>query len=170
MPSSRFWMRHLPETHPRVRHRQSHRLGVMGATLVWLMEPPCRMRTKTPQRFDPPDPVPDADVVGRFRAGQNRLRDFISRCQGRQLERTSIVSPFNASVRYSVYAALRILAAHQRRHLWQARRVREVNLLPLRTPLRGLSADPRALRFFFPRQVKKTSPGGTHPSSWNAHR
>jgi hypothetical protein len=36
-----------------------------------------------------------------------------------------VTSPFNASLRYSAYSALHILAAHERRHLWQAERVRD---------------------------------------------
>ena len=101
-----------------------YRLDPVGALLVWLMEPPYRMRTRTSPRFHPPD-LPSADEIAeRFSAAQGRLRDLVGRCEMKPLDRAKIVSPFNASVRYSPYAALRILAAHQRRHLWQASRVR----------------------------------------------
>jgi hypothetical protein len=32
------------------------------------------------------------------------------------------VSPFNAHVKYNVYAAFCVLLAHEQRHLWQAER------------------------------------------------
>jgi hypothetical protein len=103
----------------------TYRLDPAGAVLVWLMEPPSRMPTNTPEAFAPRRGDLVEGFADRFSASQDRLREFIEGCHGLRLTRATIVSPFNASVRYSVYAALRILAAHQRRHLWQAHRVRE---------------------------------------------
>jgi len=34
-----------------------------------------------------------------------------------------VTSPFNARVRYNLYACFTILPRHQHRHLWQAERV-----------------------------------------------
>jgi hypothetical protein len=31
-----------------------------------------------------------------------------------------MISPFDSRVRYNLFSAFRIIAAHQRRHLWQA--------------------------------------------------
>jgi len=103
----------------------TYRLDPVGALLVWLMEPPSRMATKTPEAFTPRRGNLVEGFADHFSASQDRLKEFVGRCHGLRLTRTTIVSPFNASVRYSAYAALRIIAAHQRRHLWQARRVRE---------------------------------------------
>ena len=44
---------------------------------------------------------------------------------GLDITRIRVTSPFNTSLRYSAYSALHILAAHERRHLWQAENVRE---------------------------------------------
>jgi len=64
------------------------------------------------------------DFAEGVSASQDRVQDLMGRSEGKPLDRARIISPFNASVRYSAYSALRILAAHQRRHLWQATRVR----------------------------------------------
>ena len=42
--------------------------------------------------------------------------------KGRDLNRLKIVSPFGARLSYNVYSAFRVLAAHERRHVWQAER------------------------------------------------
>lgn len=111
---------HLPDEDKSLRYG----LDIRGATMVWLMEPPARMRMRSPEHFRPRDLEMLARASERFSASQDRLRRYIESARGRALTRVKITSPFNSSVRYSLYAALRILAAHQRRHLWQAGRVR----------------------------------------------
>jgi len=44
---------------------------------------------------------------------------------GLPVDRIRIASPFDARLKYSLYAALTILPRHQHRHLWQAERVLE---------------------------------------------
>jgi hypothetical protein len=39
------------------------------------------------------------------------------------VDRIKIASPFDARVKYNLYAALTILPRHQHRHLWQAEQV-----------------------------------------------
>jgi hypothetical protein len=101
-----------------------YRLGLRTAAMVWLMEPPARIRMRSPEQFRPADPEILVRAAEGFSASQDRLRRYIESASGRALTRVKITSPINPSVRYSLYAALRILAAHQRRHLWQADRVR----------------------------------------------
>jgi len=45
------------------------------------------------------------------------------------LSQVRVTSPFNARVRYNLYACFTILPRHQHRHLWQAERVWEPRLL-----------------------------------------
>jgi hypothetical protein len=42
---------------------------------------------------------------------------------GLNLGGAEIISPFAKNVRYSTYSAFVLIAAHNRRHLWQAERV-----------------------------------------------
>jgi hypothetical protein len=99
-----------------------YRRGLMGALLIWTMEPPSRVRTRTVAAFVPESTGTRADVLAAFAASQAALRDSLGRASGLDLDRLRIVSPFNARVKYNVYAAFCLLLAHERRHLWQAER------------------------------------------------
>lgn len=85
------------------------------------------MRARTPPPFEPEGVGSMADTVAAFEGLQRMLvgllRDAAAR--GVPLDRLKVASPFNGRVKYSVWSAFRVLAAHQRRHLWQAERVRQ---------------------------------------------
>lgn len=98
------------------------RLGFVGWIMAKSMEPPVRARFKTMPSFVPDADKPAAEVLAAFRSSQAELRKRIQAAEGLDLNRLMVSSPFNAKIRYNVYAAFRILAAHQRRHLWQADR------------------------------------------------
>lgn len=59
-------------------------------------------------------------ILREFDASQDDLTALLGRAAGVALDRVKIVSPFDGRVRYNAWSALRILAAHQRRHLWLA--------------------------------------------------
>lgn len=97
-----------------------------GRLLAWMLEPPVRMRVKSTAEFVPGPTVDPARVAERFAALQRELTDFVKTLDGLALDRARVASPFNARVRYDVWSALRIIAVHQRRHLWLAERAGEV--------------------------------------------
>lgn len=99
-------------------------LGFMGWLLLRVIEPPYRRKTKTAPPFVPEHIEPMSDVLERFDYLQQELQVRVERSSGLALDKLRIVSPFDARVKYNLYAALCILAAHQRRHLWQAEQVR----------------------------------------------
>ena len=99
-----------------------YRRDVIGWLLAWALEPPVRTRTKTPGSFAPPPTLTLAGTVTEFLTAQTALVERIARGDGRALDRLRIVSPFDARVRYTVWSAFLVMAAHQRRHLWQADR------------------------------------------------
>jgi hypothetical protein len=47
----------------------------------------------------------------------------VEAADGLPLSKVWITSPFNARVRYNLYACLTVLARHEHRHLWQAEQV-----------------------------------------------
>ena len=57
-------------------------------------------------------------AIRDFDEAQKDLTDFLRKAAGRALDKVKIVSPFDGRVRYNAWSALRIMAAHQRRHLW----------------------------------------------------
>jgi hypothetical protein len=95
------------------------RMDVIGRILRWFLEPPMRMRTKTTAPFVPKAVRAKADAFGEFASLQEKLIDMLREARNADL-RQKVVSPFDKRVRYNVYSAFRIVAAHQRRHLWQA--------------------------------------------------
>ena len=102
----------------------SPRRDFMGWLLAKTLEPPYRLRLRTTAPFVPARIEPMSDVLERFDYLQGELLVRIDRAQGLSLERLRVVSPFNAKVKYNLYSALRLIPVHQRRHLWQAERVR----------------------------------------------
>ncbi len=96
------------------------KLDATGWLLTRLMEPPIWFGSRTNPAFIPESAEPMEQVVQDFHASQRELIESIGAMDGLDITSIRITSPFRSSVRYSVYSALRILAAHQRRHLWQA--------------------------------------------------
>lgn len=98
------------------------RRDFLGWLLCRILEPPYRLRVKTPPPFVPTGDQSAEAVVSEFEALNAELVRLLDTASGLPLDRLQIVSPFSARMRYSVYSSFRILPAHQRRHLWQAER------------------------------------------------
>jgi hypothetical protein len=96
------------------------RPGLIGRLLMWSLEPPYRMKSKTGAAFVPPSRRSADEDVGALRAAHDRVRASLERARGLALDRLAIQSPFAERVRYNLYASFAILAVHARRHLWQA--------------------------------------------------
>jgi hypothetical protein len=96
-----------------------------GWLLTKMMEPPVRFRMRTAPAFIPGGSEPRARGLAAFDASQSALLHQVEALDGMDLTTLRVISPFNASLRYSVWSALHILAAHQRRHLWQAEQLRD---------------------------------------------
>ena len=98
-------------------------LGVMGWLLVKALEPPPRMKSKTSKPFEPVAVGDPETLASRLLETNSRLAAAIDGATGLATTTVKVASPFNTSVKYNVYAALRITLVHARRHLWQARGV-----------------------------------------------
>lgn len=94
-------------------------MDVVGRVLAWFLEPPIRKKVKTAAPFVPKSTRAKAEAFGEFASLQEKLIDLLQDARETDL-RVKIVSPFNARVRYNVLSAFHIVAAHERRHLWQA--------------------------------------------------
>jgi len=104
---------------PGARH---YRRDVPGWLLSTLLEPPARIRMKTITAFVPASAGTRAAVGADFARAQTDLVRRLETASGRDLNHLKITSPFNARLSYNLYSAFRILAAHERRHVWQAER------------------------------------------------
>ena len=57
--------------------------------------------------------------LGNFCALNLQLVGLLESSRGLGLDQTVLVSPFAKSMKYSAYSAFALIAAHNRRHLWQ---------------------------------------------------
>jgi hypothetical protein len=117
---------------PRLGSNRRLRTGALTQMLIRNLEPPYRLRFRAlkaivPQRQD------FASAYNAFEESQVRLAETIQSSVGLALDEVRIESPVYARVSYNVYGALRMLAAHQRRHLWQIEQIlKALDALPHR--------------------------------------
>jgi hypothetical protein len=100
------------------------RHGWPGSWLLKTLEPPVKQRVKTS-----PWAVPEAQgtwdsIEGELVATHAEVIERMRRAQGLHLGKAKVRSPFLPLLRYSLGQAFAIIAAHGRRHLWQAEQVR----------------------------------------------
>jgi len=101
--------------------RGRYRCDWKGWLLARSLEPSARFKIKTPPRFEPRDLGAKANVMNDFVRSQEALEALVRESSGRDLRRVKIVSPFSAKMSYNMYSCFKILTAHERRHLAQAR-------------------------------------------------
>ena len=105
------------------RSDEPGRLGFFGWMLTKMLEPPAKSwsKSKTAPGFVPGALDKPLELTAVLRAENDRLLALVDRATGLALGSERVESPFRAGVFYPPYAALRITAVHERRHLWQAR-------------------------------------------------
>lgn len=107
------------------------RHGFLVNRLVKMMQPPPRRRFKVPGSiFNPKVDTPVEMTCERFIAHQESLMKRVHDADGLDLARVRLISPASRWLRMSLGQCFNFLATHQRRHLWQAARVRDHSDFP----------------------------------------
>lgn len=92
------------------------------------IQPPVRTRFIAPKKFQPRipagKPADPEQVMEEFRASHTRMRDLLISADGLDLASVKVVSPAMSLLRYELGMGFWIMCGHDRRHLWQARNVR----------------------------------------------
>ena len=96
---------------------------VFGQMLIRSQAPNTRGKFKAPAKAQPSRSEIPADIVDRFVAQHRDAATWIRTVDEHKAATAIMVSPFVRVVTYSVLDAFRLLVAHDRRHLLQARRV-----------------------------------------------
>ena len=106
--------------------------SMLERIVLRLTEPPPRLRTRAPKALQPTDdPSRSASRVMReFMEWQAAIDERIRRADGLDLKRMRERSPALPLVKWSLGTMLAITLAHERRHLWQAREVRNDKRFP----------------------------------------
>lgn len=104
--------------------RGPYRYGWFTRWNVRSMEPPPAFRMRTFRIFEPPATAMRGGAVARALAdSRDRLLERTRVAAGVDLKRAIVVSPAMRLFRLPLGGYLAFLAAHDRRHLWQARQV-----------------------------------------------
>jgi hypothetical protein len=100
--------------------------GILGGWFVRSLEPPVspRRRQKAPKKIVPRPSPALADALTQFLQSQEEVRAFLHKYSDIDLARIRFTNPFISVIRFSLATGLHVIPAHERRHLWQAWRVR----------------------------------------------
>jgi hypothetical protein len=111
------------------RRRGPARPGLVGGWFVRTLEPPVKRRTKlrAPGKIVPRTAPPLGDAFAKFLASQEDARAFLRTYADIDLARVRFPNPFIPGLRFSLATGLHVITAHDRRHLWQAWRVRQAH-------------------------------------------
>ena len=77
-----------------------------------------------------PGPRTDLSVLDRFLSGNQACRDLILRARGNDVNRIRFWNPFLPGLRFTVGTGLQLIVSHERRHLLQAKRVKDSATFP----------------------------------------
>jgi hypothetical protein len=102
------------------------RPGLIGGWFARSLEPPARplLKTKAPRKIRPRVSPPLGDAAATFLASHDEVRAFLRQFAAIDLTGVTFTNPFVGGVRFGLATGLHVLAAHERRHLWQAWNVR----------------------------------------------
>ena len=99
--------------------------SVVSRFLVWTMEPPVRVRQRTPKALQPRPTEDPLESRQLYRAAQAAFELRLERAAGLDLAHISVTLPTIRLAAFALGSVLALLLAHERRHLWQATVVRQ---------------------------------------------
>ena len=109
------------------RRRRPALPGVIGGWFARSLDAPVkpRFKMKAPAKIVPREAPPLADAAAQFFASQDLVRAFLRKYADIDLAGVHFPNPFIPGVRFSLATGLHVIAAHDRRHIWQAWNVRK---------------------------------------------
>lgn len=117
----------MEEAIDRARGRGRMRRGAVapGCFAAWFirsLEPPVQRKRRHPGILTPASALPVEKALSRFLRSQEKAAALLASSAELDLA-ARFANPFVPGLRFRVQAGFRIIVAHDRRHLWQARRV-----------------------------------------------
>jgi hypothetical protein len=97
--------------------------GLVGRMLIKSQSPSTTRKFKAPSQAQPTASGIDPGIVARFIGQQRDLMTRVSALDEAKAARLVMTSPFVKVITYSVLDGWRLIVAHERRHVEQARRV-----------------------------------------------
>lgn len=109
--------------------------GFIGKKFISSMEPPPKKKFGAPKSMVPADDPSRHDpreTIAAFMVAGDELVNVLEKAQGVDLQRVKVASFITPLLRLNAATWFASLAAHERRHLWQARKVTEEPGFPKR--------------------------------------
>jgi hypothetical protein len=88
------------------------------------VEPPVKRRLKAPVKWTPHSELSIDKVTKNFIDLKGRYIELLKKSDGVNIGKIRIPSPATNLIKFPVFVLFKINAAHQRRHLWQAKNVK----------------------------------------------
>lgn len=95
--------------------------GLLGKFFLWVLEPPVRMKVKAPPPFHPAQGVTAQQALEDMVTQHKEMLRLMESADGLDLGKVKVQSPASDKLKLSLGAAFGSMAAHGRRHLWQAK-------------------------------------------------
>jgi len=109
---------------------QTIRPGWFARWFLKQLEPPVKRRMPAPSLIAPARAKTVREVQEEFEEKVKAARAFFSDCAAVDWNRTRFPNPFIKGLRFTLAAGAAIMCAHNRRHLRQARNVKEAPAFP----------------------------------------
>jgi hypothetical protein len=109
----------------------AYRPSFVGGWLIKQVDPVTGRNLPAPKVFRPADSSSIEAALEKFLKQQERFIEFVRETNGVDYNKTKLRSPVTPLMRYSLADAFVVTVVHGRRHLGQARRVRETPGFPI---------------------------------------
>jgi len=94
-----------------------------GSIVLNAVQPEAQRKFKAVPKFQPSNSTIQGDIIANFHAHQEDVVKHMKMTDGLDLRKIIITSPVMSLMTYSLWDAYRIIVAHERRHMAQAKRV-----------------------------------------------
>ena len=101
------------------------RYGLLEGFIVRSLDAPPMFRMKAPKSFVPASETRVDEALRAFVGLQDEMLERVARCEGLDLVKIKVRSPVSRHLKFSLGKVFAAVAAHQRRHLWQARQLKK---------------------------------------------
>jgi hypothetical protein len=99
------------------------RYSAIGRWMTRAQGPPATFKVRAPKTFRPGVSRSRSEIMAAFAASQEEFVERLRRANGLDLGRARVSSPPFPWLRFSLGSGFTLMAAHERRHLWQASNV-----------------------------------------------
>ena len=101
-----------------------------GSVVLNAVQPEAKRKFKAVADFQPASSAIGGDIISKFKAHQEDVVNHMRLTEGLDLRKVIITSPVASFMTYSLLDAYKILVAHERRHMAQAKRVTQSQGFP----------------------------------------